>query len=68
MFKPWRTYTHKNMLDCVILVLKSFRVQDGRYKLRVRWMNRRGMDLGIIENVTITRDQIENWCEWKGAA
>jgi hypothetical protein len=54
------------MLDCVILVIKSFRVQDGRYKLKVRWMNNRGMDLGITENVTITREEVGNWYEWKG--
>jgi len=61
MFKFAHTYTHNRMLDCAIYVLKSYRLPDGRYKLKIRWMNRRGMDLGIVENVTIVKSEVKNW-------
>jgi hypothetical protein len=63
MFRQFRLYTHKNMLDCAILVLKSYRAHDGQYELEIQWFNRRGMNLGFIERVTITRDQVKNWYE-----
>lgn len=64
MFRQFTLYTHKNMLDCAILVLKSYRVaHDGRYKLKIQWFNKRGMNLGFTERVTITRDQLKNWYE-----
>lgn len=61
MFKFAHTYTHNRMLDCAIYVMISYRLPDGRYKLKVRWFNRRGMDLGIDEKVIITRDEVKNW-------
>lgn len=66
MFQKYKSYIHKNMLDCVIVVQNSFRLPDGRYKLKIHWFNRRGLDLGIRENVVINREQIPNWYEWKG--
>jgi len=63
MFKQYRVYTHTRMLDCAILVLKSFRIQDGRYKLRVRWMYKNGNDMGFIENVVVVPEQVGNWYE-----
>lgn len=61
MFKFQHVYTHNRMLDAAILVIKNYRLLDGRYKLKIRWMNRRGMDLGIIENVTIKKEEVKNW-------
>lgn len=63
MFRPFTVWTHKNMLDCAILVLKSFRLPDGRRKLKVRWMLRNGSDMGFIERVTVTPEQLKNWYE-----
>ena len=63
MFKKFKTYTHKAMLDVVVLVLTSYRLEDGRYRLKVRWFNRRGIDLGIQETITITKPQVKNWYE-----
>lgn len=61
MFKFAHTYTHRKMLDMTIYVLKSFRLIDGRYKLKVRWGNKRGMDIGITENIEIKREEVKNW-------
>lgn len=52
------------MLDAGILVLKSFRDIKGRYHLKVRWVTRRGMDLGELERITVTRDQLSKWLEF----
>jgi hypothetical protein len=61
MFKTHQTYTHNRMLDVAVYVLKSFRCPDGRYKLKVRWVYRNGMDLRLVENVTVVRNEIKNW-------
>ncbi len=63
MFRPGTTFTHRHMLDAAILVLKCFRDHKGRCHLRVRWVNRRGMDLGITERITIVKEQLSNWRE-----
>lgn len=61
MFRPGHLYTHELMLDAAIYVLKSFRVFDGRYKLKIRWMLRNGTDLRVTETVTITTNQLSRW-------
>lgn len=63
-FRPLHIYTHSNMLDAAIFVLKSFYVQESqKWKLKVRWVLRSGLDLGCIERIEITRSQINNWYE-----
>ena len=32
MFKSYGVYTHHNMIDTNVLVLKSYRLHDGRYR------------------------------------
>lgn len=61
MFQKLRAYTHRNMLDCAISVLKSYRMPDGRYKLKVQWFLKRGFDLALKETLIISRKQIPNW-------
>ncbi len=63
MFQKYRTYTHKNMLDAAFMVLSSFRTPKGDYKLKIRWFNRRGMDLGLNETVKVVQAQVGNWAE-----
>lgn len=63
MFKLNKTYTHKKMLDCAILILKTFKLQTADYTIKIKWINKRGMDLGLVENVRITKDQVKNWYE-----
>ena len=63
MFEYFKLYSHKRMLDAAILVLNSTKFKDGGYKLKVQWMNRRGMCLNITENVTIKSEEVKNWYE-----
>lgn len=64
MFKLYKTYTHRNMLDCNILVLKSYMIPDGRYKLKIKWFLKNGVDMGFQENIVIKREQVRNWMEF----
>ena len=66
MFRKFRTYSHIRMLDCAIHILSSYRVKDGRYKLKIMWFNKRGMDLGFRETVTVSPKEVKNWYEMKG--
>lgn len=66
MFKPHHSYTHKRMLDLVAYVFTSYRVNDGRYKLKVRWFTRSGLDLGIVEKITILPGKNKGWHEYVG--
>lgn len=61
MFNTSKTYTHKRMLDVAIYVLTSYKLSDGRYKLKVRWVLRNGTDMGFIETITVVKEEIINW-------
>lgn len=61
MFRYMRLYSHINMLDAAILILKSFHLQDGHYRLKVRWMLKDGSDLNQIETITVVPSQLKNW-------
>lgn len=61
MFKPGNVYSHRNMLDAAILVTNEFLEDDGSYYLRVRWVLKRGLDLGIVEDISVKEKQIKNW-------
>lgn len=63
MFKSHHIYSHINMLDCSIYILKSYRLQDGRYKLKVGWYKKDGFNLNIQETVVVTKNQLKNWYE-----
>jgi hypothetical protein len=63
MFKIYCTYSHRNSLDVNILVLKKYKIYDGRYKLTVAWIYKNGKPLGITEKIIITKDQVKNWNE-----
>lgn len=36
---PGRFYMHKNAMDVAICVMKSFRIKQNRWSLRVQWVN-----------------------------
>lgn len=62
MFKPFTLYTHKRMLDVAIMVLKSTRLLDGRYSLKVKWMDRLGRDYACsAERIKISKEEVKNW-------
>ena len=61
MFKPGEIYVHRNMLDAAILVKASLLKYDGSYDLGVRWVLQRGLDLNILEKVTVKEKDIKNW-------
>ena len=63
MFEHGKLYTHDRMLDCAVYVLNSYDLLDGSYKLHILWFNRRGMNLGITEYITINNEEIPNWFE-----
>ncbi len=63
MFKSYGVYTHRNMIDTNVLVLKSYRLHDGRYRIKIRWLLKNGMDIGLQETITISRPQVKNWRE-----
>lgn len=63
MFKPYHVYTHKRMLDAAVFVLESVRLPSGGHSLKIRWVNRRGLDLGLVEQIVVNRDQVGNWYE-----
>lgn len=66
MFRKFRVYTHRRMLDAAILVLGSFRLPNGAYKVRVRWVRKDGFDFGVTEKVLIRRAEVGNWREING--
>jgi hypothetical protein len=51
------------MLDAAIYVLKGYRLADGRYKLKVRWVLKDGRDMGFLDKITVSREEIGNWYE-----
>lgn len=61
MFKLYCTYTHNRMLDAAIYVVDSFYLPDGRYVLKIRWMNRKGLYLNILEKIIIKKQEVKNW-------
>lgn len=65
MFKYMHTYTHTSMLDCMVLVRKSFKIRPKRYKLKIRWFTRTGMDMGIDETIDIYEEQFDKWVEFQ---
>lgn len=65
MFKKFHMYAHRNFLDCCVYVLNSYRLPDGRYKLKIRWHLQRGMDLNLQETVIVETKQIKNWTEYE---
>lgn len=67
-FHRGRCYTHKNMLDMVIYVTHIVFKGNNYTKLRIRWFNRRGLDINQEEVVKIKVSEYENWYEWKGKA
>ena len=64
-FQKGKTYTHKNMLDVMILVDHISPSRENCTALGVQWFNQRGMNLGIRENVKITKEELNDWYEWK---
>ena len=54
-------YTHKHMLDAAFLVLKAFTDEHNRQHLKVRWCLTRGLDLNIVDRVTVIPDQLRSW-------
>lgn len=60
-FTPWGLYTHRNMLDAAILIVKAFRKPSGDWKLRVRWMRKDGWDFGVMENIRIKAKDVDHW-------
>lgn len=65
-FYRGRTYTHKNMLDMVIYVYCVTPVNEEYTNLKVKWFNRRGLDINQEETVKIKNSDFNNWYEWKG--
>lgn len=63
MFKTLAFYTHRNMMDCNILVLKSYKIPDGRYKLKIEWYLKNGKSMGFRDSVIVSRKQLNNWSE-----
>ena len=61
MFTPHRCYTHNRMLDAAIYVLKSTKLKDGRYSVRVKWVDRKGRSFGIEERIKIKKEEVRNW-------
>jgi hypothetical protein len=68
-FEKGKVYTHKNMLDMVIFVQDTYHDFDkNAIYLKIRWYNRRGMDINTEEIIRIVKSELGNWYEWEGAA
>lgn len=39
-------------------------IPDGRYKLKIKWFLKNGVDMGFQENIVIKREQVRNWMEF----
>ena len=63
-FKQGGIYTHQNMLDMVVFVQQVFPVNEDYVKLKVKWFNRRGMDIHVEETITIQKKDLKFWYEW----
>lgn len=61
MFEIGKTYTHRRMLDCMVRILWGSQYLDGKHELKIQWMNRRGMNLGFVEYISIEPKELENW-------
>lgn len=65
-FEKGKVYTHKNMLDMVVYVQHAFPANKDYLLLKIKWFNRRGMDINQEETVKIYKNEFFNWYEWKG--
>lgn len=66
MFKLMGVYTHKRMKDVAIFIVRRYRLQDGRYKLKIRWMYRNGVDMNLTDYITVVPAELKNWYEMEG--
>ena len=60
-FTPNLFWTHVKFMDVVIRVVKRQYSDKKRVKLRVEWWNKSGWYIGVTENITIKKDQFDNW-------
>lgn len=67
-FERNKIYTHKNMLDMLVFVIYDYMPFESYTKLRIKWFNRRGLDVNQEETIKITNEEAINWYEWKGKA
>lgn len=49
------------MLDTAIHVLDILENKSKHIKLKIKWFNRRGMDLNILETIKINKSDFYNW-------
>jgi hypothetical protein len=63
-FKARHFYTHKRMLDMVVQVIYIFQ-SDHKDVLKVRWFNKRGLNIGLEETIEINEKELHNWHEWE---
>lgn len=64
-FEKGKSYTHKNMLDMIIKVLEVYPTNKNCSALCIRWFNRRGLDIGIMEDIKIKNKDLPFWYEWE---
>jgi len=65
MFKVGHIYTHKNMLDVCMFVIKVESTRVG-VNLGVRWFKRNGLDLNAKDDVYINEWDVKDWYEYAG--
>lgn len=53
------------MLDMVIKVMYVYLPYEAHVNLRIKWFNRRGMDIHTEETVKIKNEEFGNWYEWE---
>ena len=61
-FEEGKVYTHRNMLDAAILVL-SVRELEAGHSMDVRWVTKRGLDLGHYDKDLFVPKSAEGWKE-----
>ncbi len=65
-FKKGHVYTHQNILDVVIFVQDVLDINEEFVELKIRWFNRRGMDLHAEEVIKVNGKEYPRWYEWEG--
>jgi len=63
-FTKGQLYTHRNMLDVAFNVIIVLWESDKGVTLKVRWYNKAGWDMNIVEVIFIKADQYKHWYKW----
>lgn len=60
MFRVGSVYTHGNLMDVMMLVLKADSGVQGSF-LTVRWFKKNGLDLNAKDDIYVNKEDYGRW-------